>query len=369
METVQLQCGSCNKLMAISTQHLGSQVRCPHCQAVVQTPQPAEASAPLEIHAPQVEAGEAESIFTPPAPSEDLFDAPQGPLVEMPPDAGPSPPPNNAVTVEVPMPILHDGAARPAPPEARHGPATDGDADLAAFKRPRPPVDRGYVSLLLLIFLVPYSIMMTLFVIYLWYQLMNQAGSLELLPDPAPKKDGARQVERAKHDQPLTRHQLVPLGRTLRIGDMEITPRRVQRDEFGDLSLVLNAKNISNNQAFSPVHPDFVKVGKGTTMPYTFVETKSFQRLYGGQPPAFDRGGNGLTTEGDLLPGQAEDVILTTFGNKDVVRQILDSNEDVTWRIQVRRGLVANGAGHRISATAVIGVVFKPSDVGKLTPP
>ena len=38
METVQLQCGSCMNMMAISAEHLGQQVQCPHCQAIVQTP-------------------------------------------------------------------------------------------------------------------------------------------------------------------------------------------------------------------------------------------------------------------------------------------------------------------------------------------
>ena len=33
MQTVQFQCGHCNKLMAVGVEHLGQQVRCPHCQA------------------------------------------------------------------------------------------------------------------------------------------------------------------------------------------------------------------------------------------------------------------------------------------------------------------------------------------------
>src|SRR5438105_99469 len=96
METVQLQCGSCNKLMAISTQHLGGQVRCPHCKAVVQAPprptQPAPAQPqpveepPAEFAAtPLGEPRDVESIFSPAEPTDDLFDAgPQRPLVEMP---------------------------------------------------------------------------------------------------------------------------------------------------------------------------------------------------------------------------------------------------------------------------------------------
>src|ERR1700682_6198206 len=86
METVQLQCGNCGKVMAISTAHLGGQVRCPHCLTVVQAPpQPAAAPAPPEVLPPPVEPGEVESIFAPEEPSDDLFGgSPQRPLVEMP---------------------------------------------------------------------------------------------------------------------------------------------------------------------------------------------------------------------------------------------------------------------------------------------
>ena len=38
METVQMRCGNCNRMMAISVEHLGGQVHCPHCQAIVETP-------------------------------------------------------------------------------------------------------------------------------------------------------------------------------------------------------------------------------------------------------------------------------------------------------------------------------------------
>src|SRR5262249_45950255 len=42
METVNFTCGHCGKLLAVSKQHLGQQVRCPHCQqgGVAPPPQP-----------------------------------------------------------------------------------------------------------------------------------------------------------------------------------------------------------------------------------------------------------------------------------------------------------------------------------------
>jgi hypothetical protein len=389
METVQLQCGSCNKLMAISTQHLGGQVRCPHCQAVVQAPprpQPAAAPAPappLDIMPPaQVETGEVESIFSPAEPSEDLFDAgPQRPLVEMPPEPRPDAPPPmlldyESPTVEAPRPQQHeltDAAPPPADtsalPWTTHAPAStevaapEANAELAAFQRPQRPVDRGYMSLMMLIFFVPYSIMMTLFVIYLWHQLASSPHPLDMIPDPVPKKDGAQKVERIKHDQPLAKHQKVPLNATIRIGEVEVTPKKIMRGIFGDLELVLHAKNVSADQAFSPMHPDFLKA-QGNALPYTFLDSKVYQRLYGGHL-AFERGADGGTTgEGELKPGQGEDVVITTRDNKEVVKKILESNDDLTWRVQLRRGLVLY-RGQRVSTTAVIGVVFNAKDIEK----
>jgi phage FluMu protein Com len=389
METVQLQCGSCNKLMAISTQHLGVQVRCPHCKAVVQAPPrppaPSAESPPPEIAAPPpVEPRDVESIFTPAEPSDDLFDAgPQRPLVEMPvvelqpiaPPPAPSlvpPPPGDGITADTPPPILQDNVEPPplfseGPPAETH---TEAHADLAALQpRPRAIVDRGYLSLMALIFLVPYSVLMTLFVIYLWYQLATQEHGLRILPDPVPnpKKDGAQQV-REKHDQPLSADLKVALGNTIRIGELQVTPKKVVHDALGDLELTLHVKNVSANQVFSPVHPDFLKVSLGgKTMPYTFLESRNFKSLYGGHL-AFQRGeGGDKTIDGALKPGQEEDVLVTTRGDnsKEIVQRIVQSkNENLLWRIQVRRGLVPSD-GQPVSATAVIGVQFSARDIGK----
>ena len=104
MQTVQLQCGSCMNMMAISAEHLGQQVQCPHCQSVVQTP-PASAFgiappgpepvAPTPQYAPNPPPNyqtptqeQPESIFAEAAPSDDLFDeSPRTPTVHMPDEA------------------------------------------------------------------------------------------------------------------------------------------------------------------------------------------------------------------------------------------------------------------------------------------
>jgi hypothetical protein len=377
METIQIQCGSCHKLMAISPEHLGVQVRCPHCQAVVQTPPPPSPPAPQAHEPPEIRPpAEGDSIFEPPQQSDDLFDAaPQGPLVEMPNELQPIAPTEGLggmATLEAPPPLPETTELFPAATPGSHAaeaPPTEAHEDLRQFARPKAPVDRGYASLMFLIFLVPYSILMTLFVWYLWHQLANQPHPLDYLPDPAPKKDGAKlsvqSYERARHDQPLAAHQKVPLGKTIRIGEVEVTPKKVKRDALGDLEITLHVKNTSTKNEFSPMAPEFLKVqGKTNAVyPYTFLDSPSYTRLYGGHL-AFQRGQEDLTDEGLLKPGQEEDVRITTRGQdaKLIVQKILESNEPLTWRVQLRRGVVDHRS-QKLSVTAVIGVVFNAKEI------
>jgi hypothetical protein len=89
--------------MAVGVAHLGRQVRCPHCQAVVMAPAAEMAAAPPSAdpgpHAAsnaapqdagpfahlQAERAEAESIFAPPPESDDLFGGTAVPRLELPP--------------------------------------------------------------------------------------------------------------------------------------------------------------------------------------------------------------------------------------------------------------------------------------------
>jgi hypothetical protein len=368
METVQLQCGGCGKLMAISTEHLGGQVRCPHCQTVVQTP-PRPSPAPPEIGS--AAPGEVhDSIFSPPEPSDDVFDAgPSRPFVEMPPEP-PLPVETVTATFGLQPPETSEATEAtevlPAPQEGH--PDDTAAADLSALKAPRPVYDKSLIPLLLLIFFVPYSVLTTLFVIYLWYQLVNQPHPLDFVPDPVPaaKKGGAREVTRIKPDQPLADHQKVALGKTVRVGEAELTPQKVILNAFGDLELHVRVKNVSAEQAFSPMSREFLAVlpdGKGGEIkPYSFVESASYKPIYCDRVHYQRPGDDDLTGEGDLRPGQEEEMVVTTKGSKQAVERVTASAENLTWRIQVRRGLVKH-RGQFVSATAVVGVRFSAKNI------
>src|SRR5205085_5006316 len=82
METVNFQCGHCQQLLAVNKDHLGQQVRCPHCQQVVVAPLPSPPAAAAPPFPDSVEptyqyttSEDQDSIFSAPAESEDLFGA------------------------------------------------------------------------------------------------------------------------------------------------------------------------------------------------------------------------------------------------------------------------------------------------------
>src|SRR5436190_19461321 len=75
METVQLQCGHCQQVIAIGVEHLGGQVQCPHCQGVLQTPPPPSALSEAPTPDP------ADPIFAGPEPAEAMFAEESAPSV------------------------------------------------------------------------------------------------------------------------------------------------------------------------------------------------------------------------------------------------------------------------------------------------
>ena len=377
MRTVQLQCGNCQKLMAIAEEHMGGQVQCPHCKSVVQTPKPAATPAPPApppaptlafAPVPSLEIPERDSIFGAPERPDDLFDdAPAGPLVEMPQAPKPAPPP----VQETPPPPASDGPAPTYEPFSQEAPAAADDpaeqADLSQFGRreiPKPSL----APQIALIFLVPYAILTTIFIIYL-LMTQNRQHPLDMLPDPRKDKGGPR--TQVQHDIPLAPHQKVALGQTKQVGDIEVTPQRVRLTPEGNLVLALRVKNVSDKWTFNPIHDDFLKFQSDQTVgkPYTFVEPQLHKRIYGGYvewlkgQPGKER----RTDDGDLRPGQDEIIQLMTPDGpsyQGIVQAIAKSPGPILWRVQLRRGPVDH-RGEKVSATTVIGVPFSAKDIQK----
>lgn len=362
MQTVQLQCGSCGNRMAISVEHLGSQVQCPHCRAVVQTPPAsafgaaASAPPPVQPEAPPPPKSQepGEDIFSEGAPSEDLFGQPTHPKVMMPDEPRPAP---------VPQPVAAGPAPGPAAEVLEQADDEEEEADLAGMQaRVHAARRASSMAPMILVFLVPYALCCTAFIGYLLYN-WPTIDRLDYLPDP--KRDGVRRTVLLvpAHDSPLAADRKVPLKETVRVGDMEITPLRIIRNG-DDLRIEFRARNASTNLIMTPIEYEFFrynKAGVGSVKPYTFLEgVGQAERVYGGHLEFFQ---SGRDVSGELAPGQEEVVrLMSEQKDRPRVSSLLASNGRYLWRLQVRRGFI-NYRGGTIPATAVVGVEFTAQDV------
>jgi hypothetical protein len=426
--------------MAVESNLLGQQVRCPHCQQVVQTPAPAPVAwvAPPQDPAPVIfPSKEEESIFTPP-PQDDLFGDPKPPpTLEMPAEAGwpaspaaaPSPPglafpdgppdptvgPSHGPTFSAPAPpdpLAFNTTTPAADPSDRTAvlPPTEWSSPISretqltpSPQEPGPPQERSPsrrvaapVSLhsIMLIFLIPYAVFMTIMAAYFWFQSRQIISPLEQLPDEGEyrgvtkKGEGkiSRYQERWKVDSTLSAKLRVPLGKTRRIGALEVTPERVARTPVTfcydparrnkeisreALVLTLRLKNVSTDQQFCPTDPYFDArwEDKKQPQPYTFLEMGS-QKFFGG--PIRSTGTK--PKEREYVKGQENDpqplgpgeqrttVICTDPEHPEVLRALASYNGPLLWRVRLRRGLVEVRDKPR-SATAVVGVAFSTSDI------
>jgi hypothetical protein len=464
MQTVNFQCGNCHNLMAVGSEFLGRQVRCPHCQQVVLAPAPTPpappplapgllpplSDSPFEVASGNAPANEHESIFAE-APSDDLFGGEAKPVVEMPPE--PPPPPLPQLTLESPdapapappadappepfgpmgepalaAPDLGTTAfgqepygaalaadeAAPAPSGAAwlEPPTPEAAPDLTAAALQTSPA-RSLVrqphglglSGWLLIILVPYSIIMTVIVVWLclnifYFTKPAPPHPLEYLPDIDGQNPGGKKVESYERPAPEGKGSEIPpqlrlaLGQTKRFGDLEVTPLQVDvrkieirvgnSNPSPEVALVLklHLKNISTDWAFHPTDPFFVQKWKRGALgiyplarkPYTYLEMGN-ERFYGGPikweeavPPKGDPRHyiKEQHLDQELKPGEEMDTIVCTDPADGVPKQLKSYKGPLLWRVQLRRGREIY-QGQAKSATCVIGVEFRDSDVRWVT--
>lgn len=191
MVNVNVKCGRCQKMMAISPQNLGKQVRCPYCQQVVATPKSAPAAAvpgsaaggggaaatpPPGLSADQLAPTVAietqpivpkksilddqDSIFGEVAESDDLFGRlPPKPKLDLPSPAA------TASAAAPPAPTAAPAAAPASPPSER-----------SAAER------RALIAAYLLIILIPYAIFITIVAVWFWMLSQLQGHPYDHLP-------------------------------------------------------------------------------------------------------------------------------------------------------------------------------------------
>jgi len=443
MTTVNFQCGHCHNLMAVGQEFLGQQVRCPHCQQVVLAPPPPPPSVDLPtIEVPQRE--EHESIFTPPEGlGDDLFgeEAASPPRVELPTepafpqialddrtlptDGGQvlprpfgadeptltytgsemSPLPSG---IEVSPALATEPAGVPGPfgttEEAPAAPPEEGLPSLRVQPKPRPSRSSGWIIAILIVPLISYSILATVAIIMLMTQLRNAPHPLEIMPDLEgdnkgdAKRGGKRSsvdIKQTDPEQPLPAKLRAALGRTLAIGDLEVTPLAVERKpiviKVGNyapeapeeaLVLWLRLRNRSSDVTFKPMDRFFARVrpqNASALKQYTILEMGT-RKFYGGPlewAPLKETTGPrssknyeaivGQLVNEELKPGDEMKTFVCT-NPKDPVLKALDTYQGpLLWRVQLRRGVVKwttkDGVDREDSATAVVGVEFTAADV------
>ena len=304
---------------------------------------------------------------------------------------------------------------RPGAPQHDAAAAEQTGGDLAAMTvRPRPRKESGWVIPLLSFPLITYSVLATIALIVLYYRLQQEQERphpLEMMPDiqgeyPGGKRQGSASFLRLPPvDEPLPDRLRVALGQSLTVGDLEVTPTKVelrrvwikspgnQPDEMDEESLVLflRLKNVSADFVFRPLDPSFDRQWKerradgkpNRDRVYTFLELQQGgRRFFGGPVPWAPKGAadrprpetvfvkeNGREVNQDyhsreLKPGEEMETLICTDHKDHVARALEDYHDGLLWRVQVRRGLV-KVHDRDVSATAVIGVEFTAKDIRK----
>lgn len=459
MQTVNFTCGHCKNLMAVGQEFLGQAVRCPHCQQVVLAPGP-QNSPPLGptpgepvFHVPPLT--EQESIFSSSeAATDDIFANAPAPRLEMPTDPPPpvEPYPNLDLTAPEERPVSSIPVLEPAP-EPTYGlsdpsvtvptgpvepgpemeptlPTTaswmepaPGDAMMeSATDASLPSVpprtyrrkDRGWLVPLLIFPLISYAILATIAVIILYNRQQNQQDQphpLEMMPDiEGDNKGGARkqsthfQIEVPKVDKPLPPHLRVTLGKPITIGELEVTPQKVElhqvwvhtsgykpeQEKEPSLVLFLHLRNLSEASIFKPMDRFFDRQWKAdwktnpppkeeqveVKHPYTYLQLEEGGKRFVGGPFPFGKNvkretalirdqGKELSQEfhkGELGPHQELTTFICTDPKDKVAKTLEGYSGQLLWRIQLRRGLVKVKDNYK-SSTAVIGVEFSEKEI------
>lgn len=451
MQTLNFNCSFCNKLMAVGMNLIGRNVRCPHCKQVVQAPatvKPTEsAPAPVALQTkssvtptfklPEPQQEGQESIFGE-EHDDDLFGGTKPPQVKMPGDLEARIPPPKTVSEmarteqmlspaanefnpkPAAMPILAElQAARQSASEPwsdrRREPVSeplgieteDGDEQLRPRMTAKPVVVRGGGGIMTWMLLL-YGVVATGVAAFLFYektqsetkeQTTPQGSSFLTIPDFFGEYERASRKQAItfkdhlpKPDAPLPADLQVRLNDTLKVGDLEVTPLRVEfrmanrfRKRPGNAPaffrssnvylLHVRLKNTSEDVVFHPTDPAFnrhpgknptgapiytgVTIGKRAIMGGPFVWPDADHEYLEGQE----------NDDQPLEPGQERDyVIATNFDIRDINKALeTDKESPVMWRVQLRRGLVTvkDGAGDNrdISITSVVGVVFDRQEI------
>jgi hypothetical protein len=277
------------------------------------------------------------------------------------------------------------------------------------MRKPRIPAKSvSWFFPLVFLPLLLYAILASVLAGYLWMRLQSRDPSpFDQSPDwegdtPGVRKDKKLSFDRKFATQSLPAHLRVRLGDTIRVGDLEVTPLKVDRRKVGiiteggdgrteesphdGLVLHLHLKNMGSDYSFTPIDNYFDRhwrPGNDGSPPLTVLQAGA-EHFFGGpakwtplrsgrrERREWINGRVNIDRVG-LAPGKEQNTILATDAWDAAVSQYLfgvdaEGNSvgraykgKLLWRVHVRRGLI-DWKGRMLPATAVIGVEFTEID-------
>jgi hypothetical protein len=235
----------------------------------------------------------------------------------------------------------------------------------------------------LIVPLISYSILATV-ALALAYLRPPPPHPLEYIPDQGDHPGASHVKQKIDFHQtpllPLPAQLKVPLGQSVTVGDLKLTPRRLelgkvifrtvgfaQPEPSTDdcLKLWLDLENVSQDVEFRPLDRFFNRHWKQgsfeSNMPFTYLEMGT-RRFYGG--PELDERTtiDGQNYDTVLKPGEKLKTFVCTDPDAHVANYLAGYKGPLVYRVRFRRGL-ARVHDREISATAVIGVEFNAGDV------
>ena len=458
MQTVNFNCSFCGKLMAVGINLLGRNVRCPHCKQILQAPAttgaPPTAPPPFAVQEPSFESPSApiespdsifgevldEDVFGTRAPKVHMPNQPSAPpppasrtmisnapSVSAPPYSPPPPAPYvDARTEELPLPaelpprVNPWGAAPPSAHRARNDLPPDDATELETHREELPqssrvsrPAVRGGGGGIFVWMLLFYALVATGIAAYLFYdktlkeeKQQADGGKKEhpftAIPDLYGYYEKADRKKIQKFEGmpganlEVPKELQVKLGESITIGQLEVTPLRVEYREIMRFRkptgkteyetkpidrvyvLHLHLKNISDDVYFHPNDPAlnrrYVPSQRDSIPPYSgIVIGKDF---FLGGPLLWPDSDythqyiEGQENDGKLLgPKEERNTVVASDMAVLPIRTAVEAagGTPIIWRVDLRRGLEkykdAEGNEKEYSARSVIGVVLSPGEM------
>ena len=279
MQTVNINCTHCSKLMGVSIELLGRNVRCPHCKQVVQAPTsakpaPAAKAGPDDSARPNPPTGPTPfepTLQMPTAPQEstesifgevhddDLFGT-KRPAVQLPEEIPAPAPMRSGSTTPSPTAPHFSVSNEISPPSEdnltlpwnRSEGLREANPDSNASQQPsrspaQPEAPSGPMSSVFIIILLLYGALASGAAAYLFFTRSSQDGAsaknestnpFAAIPDlygqypPAERKKLVRLPGMPATNDPLPASSMVAMANTLAVGNLEITPKKI---EFGSV--------------------------------------------------------------------------------------------------------------------------------------